>query len=152
MAEIKNPVQGQPIYAKDILNTVYPVGSIYMSVNNTSPESFIGGTWVALQDRFLVGAGSSYTNGATGGEASHTLTVEEMPNHRHGSAAGGSFLVLNSSSSADPALYSQGFSGSETGWWYKTNKNIADLSYEGDGKAHNNLPPYLAVYMWKRTA
>lgn len=152
MAEIKNPVQDQPIYAKDILNTVYPVGSIYMSVNNTSPESFIGGTWVALQDRFLVGAGNSYANGATGGEASHTLTIEETPSHRHGSTVGGSFFAINCNYSASEALYSHGLAGSETGWWYNTDKNIGDLTYTGGGKAHNNLPPYLAVYMWKRTA
>ena len=107
---------------------------------------------MALQDRFLIGAGNSYANGVTGGEASHTLTVEEMPSHRHVSAGGGAFLAINSDHSADPALYRQGLSGSETGWWYNTNKNTVDLSYEGGGKAHNNLPPYLAVYMWKRTA
>lgn len=142
----------KPVEASDILNAVYPVGSIYMSVNNVSPKEFIGGEWESLQDRFLIGAGSSYAVNATGGEASHTLTVEEMPSHRHGSSVGGSFLAINSDYPVVEALYRQGLSGSETGWWYNTNKNIADLSYEGGGKAHNNLPPYLAVYMWKRTA
>ena len=62
---------------------VYPVGSIYMSVNNTSPASLFGGTWEQLKDRFLLGCGDTYSNGATGGEASHVLTEEEMPSHEH---------------------------------------------------------------------
>jgi hypothetical protein len=77
---------------------IYPVGSIYMSVNNVSPATFIGGTWTALTDRVLIGAGSNYTVNATGGATSHThtssahthttaghtLTVNETPSHGHG--------------------------------------------------------------------
>lgn len=66
-----------------MLNAVYPVGSIYMSVNSTSPSSLFGGTWVQLKDRFLLGAGDTYSNGATGGAATHTLTAAEMPGHTH---------------------------------------------------------------------
>lgn len=61
----------------------YPVGSIYMSVNSTSPASLFGGTWQQIKDRFLMCAGSTYKAGGTGGEASHTLTVKEMPSHSH---------------------------------------------------------------------
>ena len=66
-----------------MLNAVYPVGSIYMSVNSTSPSSLFGGTWVQLKDRFLLGAGDTYSAGATGGAATHTLTAAEMPGHTH---------------------------------------------------------------------
>ena len=66
-----------------MLDNVWPVGSIYMSVNSTNPGTLFGGTWTQLQNRFLLGAGSSYTNGATGGEATHTLTTNEMPSHKH---------------------------------------------------------------------
>ena len=68
----------------DLLNKVYPVGSIYMSVVNISPASFLGGTWQAIeQGRMLMAAGSSWQAGATGGAAYHTLTVQEMPAHDH---------------------------------------------------------------------
>ena len=77
----------------DLLNKVYPVGSIYMSVVNISPASFLGGTWQAIeQGRMLMAAGSSWQAGTTGGAAYHTLTVQEMPAHDHSAtetAAGG---------------------------------------------------------------
>lgn len=67
----------------NLLQAVYPVGSIYQSVTSTSPASVIGGTWSAIKDRFLVGAGSSYAATTQGGEATHKLTVDEMPSHNH---------------------------------------------------------------------
>ena len=77
----------------DLLNRVYPVGSIYMSAVNVSPASFLGGTWQAIeQGRMLMAAGSSWQAGTTGGAAYHTLTVREMPAHDHSAtetAAGG---------------------------------------------------------------
>ena len=77
----------------DLLNKVYPVGSIYMSVVNISPASFLGGTWQAIeQGRMLMAAGSSWQAGTTGGAAYHALTVQEMPAHDHSAtetAAGG---------------------------------------------------------------
>lgn len=66
-----------------MINKIYPVGSIYMSVNATSPSTFFGGTWVKIEGCFLLGSSSSYSLGVTGGEAKHTLTVEEMPSHSH---------------------------------------------------------------------
>ena len=62
---------GKKVNSDDLLDTIYPVGSIYMSVNNTSPASFLGGTWEQIKDRFLLGAGSK-SAGATGGEENHT--------------------------------------------------------------------------------
>ena len=59
---------------QDLLNVVYPVGSIYTSVNNVSPQTFLGGTWQQIQERFLLASGGDYTAGSTGGEAVHTLT------------------------------------------------------------------------------
>ena len=68
----------------DLLNRVYPVGSIYMSAVNVSPASFLGGTWQAIeQGRMLMAAGSSWQAGTTGGNAYHTLTIAEMPAHDH---------------------------------------------------------------------
>lgn len=82
------------ISSASILNEAYPIGSIYMSVNNTDPSILFGGTWEALEDKFLLGAGTTYTAGNTGGAASvsytpagtvggHTLTTSEIPSHTH---------------------------------------------------------------------
>lgn len=121
------------------LLAAWPVGSIYMSVNSTSPATLFGGTWTQLENRFLLGAGSSYTAGDTGGEATHTLTVNEMPSHSHGIQdsyhAGTQYGWAN----LQP-------SGAHVAW---STSNTYDT---GGGAAHNNMPPYLVVYMWQRTA
>ena len=119
--------------------TIYPVGAIYMSVSSTSPATLFGGTWSALTDRFLIGAGSAYTAETTGGETAHTLTVAEMPSHRHG-ASEGQFHAYTGSNGADTVSGGTNF------------KSIQYTAYVGGGGAHNNMPPYLAVYMWKRIA
>lgn len=117
----------------------YPVGSIYMSVNTTSPATLFGGTWEQLKDRFLLGAGSSYTNGSTGGEAEHTLTVDEMPSHSHG-------LPITTNGTISSNNYFK--ATANQGGTYYTPQTINT----GGSQAHNNMPPYLVVYMWKRTA
>lgn len=66
-----------------LLDLVYPVGSIYCSTKSTSPASLMGGTWSAINGKFLLGTNSTYTLGSTGGEATHTLTTNEMPAHKH---------------------------------------------------------------------
>lgn len=126
-----------------ILEAVYPVGSIYMSVNSTSPATLFGGTWQAIQGKFLLGAyGNTYKAGSTGGEATHTLTISEMPSHNH--------AVYYPNAGADdhsaPGNYPDGPSDST---YYAVGSYT---SSDGGGGAHNNMPPYLAVYIWKRTA
>lgn len=123
------------------LLSVYPVGSIYMSVVSTDPGTLFGGTWEQLKDRFLLGAGDTYTSGSTGGEAAHKLTTNEMPRHAHASAHG-YFNVANGTDKQ--ALSNQYMSGDD----YSDNST----SYQGGDAAHNNMPPYLAVYMWKRVS
>lgn len=129
---------------KTLLDVVYPVGAIYMSVSSTSPATLFGGTWEQIENRFLLAAGSSYTAGNTGGEATHTLTKNEMPTHSHEIYSGYGDVVSNVS---DAYRY-QTWGSSDRGW--KTG-NLG-TSNIGGGKAHNNMPPYLVVYMWKRTA
>lgn len=155
-----------------ILQSLYPVGSIYMSVNSTNPSTTFGGTWVQLKDRFLLGAGSSYTNGATGGAATVTLTTSQMPSHTHtftGSSAttssagshthkigrdidGGSgssrYTVHNEGTSGADGTSSTGSAGAHTHTLTAKGTNAST----GGGGSHNNMPPYLVVYMWKRTA
>lgn len=125
-----------------VLDKVYPVGSIYMSVNSTNPKTLFGGTWVQIKDRFLLAAGTTYKAGATGGEATHTLTENEMPNHNHA-------VYYPNAGAADhsaPGNYPDGPSDST---YYAVGSYTSSA---GGGGAHNNMPPYLSVYMWKRTA
>lgn len=127
---------------KTLVNLIYPVGSIYMSVNSTSPATLFGGTWSQLKDRFLLGCGDAYSNGATGGDATHTLSIDEIPSHNHG------YGVYNASAYTPLEInHMAAYCGVQngTGWGSNT-------LFTGGGKAHNNMPPYLAVYMWKRTA
>lgn len=127
---------------KELINIIYPVGSIYMSVNSTSPQTLFGGTWTQLKDRFLLGAGSTYSNGATGGAATHTLTVDQIPSHRH--TIHGRIDRYQGSGTVFREPYGYNESGG--------NDNNIESYATGGGKSHNNMPPYLVVYMWKRTA
>ena len=224
----------------DLLNRVYPVGSIYMSAVNVSPASFLGGTWQAIeQGRMLMAAGSSWQAGTTGGAAYHTLTVAEMPAHDHSAtetAAGGHTHGASTGSAGAHSHSGQtnaagdhahtrgsmnitgsfswvGYDGAEpsySGAFYKTGGRTVLVSYWGDsdygtgfdasrswtgwtstngnhshwlsissagahthsvaiaaagahthaitigrtgsGAAFSILPPYIAVYMWRRTA
>jgi len=127
----------------EFLDKVYPVGSIYMSVNSTNPGTLFGGTWEQIQDTFLLAAGSTYAAGSTGGEAKHTLTTAEMPAHSH--------VVTRATTS-----YA---SGQQSSWralsWSGTNHDYNDVvssESSGSGNAHNNMPPYLSVYVFKRVS
>ena len=134
----------------DTLNMVYPVGSIYMSVNSTSPASLFGGTWERIKDRFLLASGDTYSAGSTGGEANHTLTVNEMPSHAHN--------FDNYISGYPP--YSLGRDGKDNYKMPLINTLNPDdttgagqyTNAAGSSKPHNNMPPYLVIYVWKRTA
>lgn len=135
-----DPWQRLLLQANINFNLIYPVGSIYMSTVNANPATLFGGTWEQLEDRFLLGAGTTYTAGDTGGEAEHTLTVDEMPSHSH------NLYGQNDSSMSDYMAgstqpYGIGTSGNEY-----TNRMTAT----GGDAAHNNMPPYIVVYMWKR--
>lgn len=112
-----------------------------------------GGTsWSKIEGRFLLGASSSYAANSTGGEAAHRLTINEMPSHNHAFTSGGHAMCIYTN--ADPVnQHSWGYTaGQNTGWYINANKDIADITYNGGNAAHNNMPPYKAVYIWERTA
>lgn len=258
----------------ELVNLIYPIGSIYISVNNSSPSLLFGGTWVQIEDTFLLGAGTTYTGGDTGGSATVTLTAAELPSHNHSvgahshglnshthsigahahglnshthtydkanSPTGGpstntsGSTTLTAAQSGVPAhshpsviggnndvtalaTGKAGYGGSSSEWWapwfgggynakqnvYVSNNTAANASSghthtlsshthtnsytstasgtasgntanstafdsgaasgntadstafntgsKGSGGAHNNMPPYLVVYIWKRTA
>lgn len=143
VAAINTSVSNVSQRVANITNVVYPVGSIYMSINDTNPALLFGGIWEQLKDHFLLAAGDAYSVGATGGEATHMLTVEEIPSHNH--------------ALTDPIDKNSIKLGSMTGDtnWALT-KRAANYDHTlgtnntGGGVAHNNMPPYIAVYMWKR--
>lgn len=135
-----------------ILKTVYPIGSIYMSISNANPNSLFGfGTWERIQDTFLLAAGSTYAGGSTGGEAEHTLTVNEMPSHKHNFGGDGTKIIQNDSSINKTGTAYPTRAGINIGADWSDSGYLALLN-TGGGQPHNNMPPYLSVYMWKRTA
>ena len=142
------------IAGKNILNYLYPVGSIYMSVNSTSPATLFGGTWEQIKNRFLIGCGDTYSAGASGGSATHTLTVDEMPIHGNHLYIDGAWVSQGTKNgrylNIDNNMTTYGTAG--RGWLASGNEAYPAGYNIGGGKAHNNMPPYLAVYMWKRTA
>lgn len=123
----------------EILGLVYPVGSIYMSINNVSPATLFGGKWVQIKGRFLLGASDVYKANTTGGEATHTLTNNEMPNHQHS-------IWFPNSGGEQSAEIGYPEAGSKNTYYAEASKT----SGRGGGAAHNNMPPYLVVYMWRR--
>lgn len=148
-----------PLKFKDNLlaDLIYPVGSIYMSANSVDPGTLFGGTWERVSGKFLLGADDTYTAGSTGGEASHTLTLDEMPAHN-----GHMYDNFGSSGYVDRG-------GDDNSYYVQSSASgyakYADRPYKivsgnelvmqgytrGGGSPHNNMPPYLAVYVWKRT-
>ena len=141
------------IGGKSLLDFLHPVGSYYWSDNSTSPATLFGGTWVKVEGRFLFGSGGVYSVGDTGGEVEHTLTVEEMPSHRHPFAGSGDFSNYdgrNSSINKQGSAYS-GEPGLYNGADYSSSGYIA-MQHTGGGAAHNNMPPYYTTNIWRRTA
>ena len=130
---------------KSFLDFFHPVGSIYISTNSTfNPQTVWGGTWKKTADgRCLIGASDKYPLRSTGGEAEHTLTVNEMPTHRHYKSRVNWYndLQTNGISVNIAAKSNMKVDGPD---------NYTD--YAGNSKAHNNMQPYLAVYIWERTA
>ena len=125
----------------NILDLVYPVGSVYVAYNSTTPATRFGGTWTAITGRFpYFDAGTG-----TGGANTVTLTVDQMPKHRHYSVD--TQLLHNVSSGYNSTVPSSASSGS-----YTNSEGGFTTSYSGGGKAHNNMPAYQTLYAWRRTA
>lgn len=152
---------GQNLNTSDVCNIVYPVNSIYLSISNVNPSTLFGGTWVQLKDRFLLGAGDTYLNGNIGGESDHILTVSEMPEHNHIQSWAGNDHTTNnlvtdkttgSQSSRNVFGTGSGCRYNSQSAWHNSGATIVGTGFRGSGSAHNNMPPYLVVYMWKRTA
>lgn len=136
-----------PGFLEDLISKVllskHPIGSIEINLTGENPANYLGGEWEQIKDTFLLACGNKYNLGTTGGEATHTLKINEMPRHNHAvnywvnsNLPGGidHFLAYGNTSSAKP------------------NRTQVDswVEKEGGDQPHNNMPPYLAVSVWKR--
>lgn len=125
---------------RSFLDWTYPVGSIYLSVNSTSPAAKFGGTWTPIENLFLYPVPTSTAAGVQGGESSHTLTVAEMPSHTHKT-----YMAYGANGDGpNIPIYER-----------STNKCegyaiLPDTSAVGGNTAHNNMPPYMTMYAWYR--
>lgn len=151
--KIYNKQKNVSVVPTDIYN-LWPVGSIYISVVNTNPSTYFGGTWVSFgSGRVLVGVDTSQTEFnsvmKTGGEKNHRLTVSEMPVHKHTVKMS---WAPNQSHNHSGGTYAKSFAegANPSDGIYNSTDDRIDNS--GGGKSHNNLQPYITVYMWRRTA
>lgn len=145
-----HPLTGLPAPASDSdatpwgqvnFDRIYPVGSLYLTVAATDPAVLFGGTWQRIKDTFLLAAGDTYAAGSTGGEAAHTLTEAEMPAHSHTSHD----IAVELHSGGYVVMRSVGFSDQD-------DTRVSRTADSGGNQPHNNMPPYLAVNVWQRTA
>lgn len=123
----------------NLLDIIYPVGSIYISMSSVSPVDAVGGTWTRIEDKFLYGT----DNISTGGENSHTLTISEMPSHSH------TYKAEWPTSLSDHPSNWQMASGN-LGWSLVLGDH--DTYTAGSGSPHNNIPAYQGCYIYHRTA
>lgn len=137
VVEFKWPIR---YLGKAFLDYLHPVGSVYQSTDSTSPAELFGGTWEQIKDVFLLAAGDAHAAGSTGGEEEHILTAAEMANHTHGYDYTG-----QSDATGTGAIKIVSPGGTANAYTGKATSNCG-------GQAHNNMPPYLAVYTWRRTA
>lgn len=141
---------------------VPPVGAIVTTGSSVSPAADYAGTsWAQIKDCFLLGAGGSYTLGSTGGAASHTLSVAEMPAHSHSgsiTATGNHTHTVSSLGGTSQGIY---YTGSDTGWASIETKTTSragahthsvTIGNTGSGQAFSVLNPYVGKYVWRRVS
>ena len=142
VAELPTPYhKATPAKLQSLLDHIYPINSIYISYSHTNPSTLFGGTWTRISNAFLWATDASGTIGQTGGEAEHTLTTNELPAHSH------TISVANTASGDLTAANKIRYNGSATSYLGTLSTNTA-----GGGAAHNNMPPYIQVSVWRRTA
>lgn len=157
---------GLTVGGRTLCDWVYPVGSLYLSTAPTNPAALFGGTWQAIRDRFLLAAGGAYSGGSTGGQASHLLTEAELPSHSHGFSGttgtqsryhthGFTAVQRNTSlSTLGSGSYGYESAGSTTDTEDQSHTHAfsGTTAAAGGGTEVDIMPPYLAVYIWKRVS
>ena len=157
--EYMNVIKRTPI-VNQIIDIIYPIGSTYISVNSVNPSFLFGGEWQQIQDKFLLASGSTYSAGSTGGSATVALTKAQMPRHNHTQAQHrhkehGNWSTGSGSSSGYMYTSSRAVSTQYTEYATPTINHTGGTgttNVDANGSPHENMPPYLAVYMWKRIA
>lgn len=145
-----------------IFNSVYPVGSIYLSCDTTNPSTKFGGTWTRLTGGFIYGSTITRSNtntNSTGNMGSgtntnnHTLTVNQIPSHAHTlhavNKASNGYTPANDNNAEYELNYNQSitYDYPTKGWC-----NTVAMGATGGGKGHSHAIPYIACSIWKRTA
>ena len=127
-------------YFADLIDTLYPVGSHYITTTADNPQVLFGrGVWSKIASgKTLLGANSTYALGSTGGESTHTLTINEMAGHTHNTAK-----VTHSRNGNNTGTNDHGRPSTDSGTY---------TGYTGGGAAHNNMQPYIKVIVWKRVS
>ena len=162
-----------------LVDLVYPVGSIYMSLNDINPSTFLGGTWEQIPGRFLLAQGSAtgFSAGIKGGSEQASLTDVNLPKHTHiifsfaATKENDTPTELTLQSDGNLVTYKATDSSGNRAWtfqsatsgatvnstnefrWWRTGfeQNLKETG-NGTTTSHENMPPYFSVYMWKRTA
>lgn len=145
VSELPDPFyRATPAKLRSLLDHIYPVNSIYISYSHQDPADLFGGTWERINNAFLWGTTSGGTIGQTGGESTHTLTIDEMPAHTHTATAYSiASGTLDTSEAKLAYKHNTGTNYVATTTW---------INSAGGGAAHNNMPPYIQVSIWRRTA
>lgn len=138
-----------------IFDRAHPVGSYYWSSDSTNPTNLFGGIWEQVTDTFILAAGTTYPAGSSGGEATHKLSVNELPFHAHGFSShqipmvsgGGSISNVRVEDRTNSTYRVPGVPSRGANW---NSNNGTDIT--GNNEPHNNMPPYVVAYCWRRTA
>lgn len=129
----------------------HPIGSYYWSSDPTDPATLFGGVWERVTDKFILAAGSTYKAGQTGGEATHTLTIDEMPEHEGHLQRNTGHSTIGNAKSFLPQSTLREYGESARGWQNDGGGEMLPAGMSrGGGRAHNNMPPYEVAYCWKR--
>lgn len=154
---VQDIINGTTPLKPSAMREAFPVGTILQRTDNVSPAEICGGTWTRIAGRFLLGIAGGGALGELGGEASHILTVSEMPSHKHSVTidSGGShshtLAAFSDATGTAGGKYEswRGGSGLSTGSG-GSHSHSGSIGYTGGGNAHNNMPPYVGVSIWKR--
>ena len=138
----ENPDPVDVVTRDELIDLIYPIGSIYSSLTNASPEIFLGGTWNQINGCFLLASSSKYPVGTQGGSATVTLTEAQLPSHAH-------------NTNVQPAVNEATGYGLTVAGPFQNRVIVTGGAWStatGGNAPHNNMPPYLVVYMWQRVA
>lgn len=141
---LESGIQLGSISITQLLLMAHPIGSIYSSTAATSPADLFGGTWERIKGAFIWGIEDGEQAGITGGEAKHTLTVDEMPSHTH-------IISHTSDNEGLGVAWGATKSGSD-GYTVTLGGSPIYARTMGGDQPHNNMPPYYGAYVWRRTA